>query len=72
MPYFIYRVSPDTRLELVGSFEDYKQAKRETKLMRAKQHANENHAIKIIFANNPAEAEQLLTTRRERPPSEDD
>ena len=72
MPYFIYGMFPDKGLGLVKSFDEYQQAKQVVTSMRSAQHPNDNYTIKIIFAKDSLEAEQLLTTQRERQPSEDD
>ncbi len=72
MPYFIYKISPDKKLGLVESFDGYQEAKQLATSMRSAQHPNDNYTIKIIFAKDSLEAEQLLTTQRERQPSEDD
>lgn len=72
MRYFLYSVSPHKELELLQSFETYREAKQAAVATRMAQTAAEDHIVKIIFAQDPAEAEQLLQTKRERQPSEDD
>ena len=72
MRYFLYSISPQKQLELLQSFDTYPEAKRAAVAARIAQAATEDHTIKIIFAQDPAEAEQLLLTKRERQPSEDD
>ncbi len=72
MRYFLYSISPQKELELLQQFETYSEAKRAAVAARMAQAAAEDHIIKIIFAHDPAEAEQLLQTKRERQPSEDD
>ena len=72
MRYFLYSISPQKQLELLQSFDTYPEAKRAAVAARIAQAATEDHIIKIIFAQDPAEAEQLLLTKRERQPSEDD
>ena len=71
MRYFLYSISPQKELELLQQFETYSEAKRAAVAARA-QAAADDQIIKIIFAQDPAEAEQLLQTKRERQPSEDD
>jgi hypothetical protein len=70
--YFLYSVSPNKELELLQSFETYSEAKRAAVAARMAQTAAEDRIVKIIFAQDPAEAEQLLQAKRERQPSEDD
>ncbi len=72
MPYYIYRISAERKLELVESYEAYRDAKQAATRMRAGRNPNDAYTVKMIFAQDPAEAKQLLTTRRERQPSEDD
>lgn len=72
MRYFLYSVSPRKELELLQSFDTYGEAKRAAVAARVAQAAHEKRIVKIIFAQDTAEAEQLLRTRRERQPSEDD
>ncbi len=72
MPYFIFRISSDRKLSLVRAFEKFAEAKENARAMRAASAADASEVLKIIFADDPADAEQLLSTRRERPPSEDD
>lgn len=71
MRYFLYSISPHRELELLQSFETYSEAKRAAVAARVAKTAAD-HIVKIIFAQDPAEAEQLLQTKRERQPSEDD
>jgi hypothetical protein len=73
MPYFLYRISLHRQLSLVTSFERFAEAKQAAHAMRAASGADDDgNIVKIIFAHDSAEAEQLLTARRERQPSEDD
>ncbi|MDH3672783.1 MAG: hypothetical protein OES46_16775 [Gammaproteobacteria bacterium] len=72
MPYFIYRISPARKLDLVDSFDSYRDAKRAATALRIAQEPDDACTVKIVFAKDSAEAEQLLRTERERPPSEDD
>jgi hypothetical protein len=72
MPYFIYRISPRREINLVDSFEGYKEAREIARSMRAESQAEDDSKVKIIFAKNPEEAERMLSAKRERRPSEDD
>jgi hypothetical protein len=72
MPYFVYKVvgasSPQYRkLELQHVFDVFKEAKHMARSMRAEQDAEDNSAIKIIFADTQEEAEERLTEAREAP-----
>jgi hypothetical protein len=70
--YFLYSVSPQKELELLQSFDTYNEAKRAAVAARMAQTTADDNIVKIIFAQDPAEAAQLLQTKRERQPSEDD
>ncbi len=72
MPYFVYRISAEGSLTLIESFASYREAKRLATDLRHGASENEQAVIRIIFASDPLEAERLLTSRRERRPSEDD
>ena len=68
MPYFVYKISPRKRLELVDTFERYRDAKVRTRSLRAELRADDDHIVKMIFAQNVDEAERLLTEVREPRP----
>lgn len=72
MPYFVYSILADTKLELIKSFDTYQEAKQAATAMRLGSPAEENRLVRIIFAQDPTEAEELLRTKRQRQPSEDD
>lgn len=68
MPYFVYRIHSRQRLEPVDSFDAYRQAKQAVRDLREAAPDPVNPTIRMIFANNPAEAERLLTEKREPRP----
>lgn len=72
MPYFIYRISLERKLNLVESFDRYQDAKRAVTALRVAQESDDADRVKMIFAKDSREAEELLTVKRERQPSEDD
>ncbi len=72
MPYYIYKVFPDKKLEVLNSYANYKEARTEARALRAKLTAEDTYLVKIIFARNPDEAERLLTEEREPIPMGDD
>lgn len=72
MPYFIYRISPARKLDLVDTFGHYRDAKQAATALRVAQEPDDVGKVKIIFAKDAPEAEQLLSVERERQPSEDD
>lgn len=68
MPYFIYRVFPFRRLEKVESFASFGEASARAKALRAGPDLPADCAIKVIFAANELEAEDLLSQVREKAP----
>jgi len=72
MPYYIYIVtSIDTTtkksVQAVSEFESFKQAKTEVRRLRSEAPLQDNQSYRVIFAENPAEAEQHLSEHREQP-----
>ncbi|MBU0499601.1 MAG: hypothetical protein KJ558_14925 [Gammaproteobacteria bacterium] len=65
MPYFIYRVIGPRNLEYIDTFDDYKEAKDSARLHRVKLERDTDVIVRMIFANNQAEAERLLLAPRE-------
>ncbi len=64
MPYFIYKVLPGKRLELLNQHDSYQDARNQAHSMRAALTAEDDYSVRVIFAKNPPEAERLLTTER--------
>ncbi len=67
MPYFIYKVFEFRRLEKVAVYPAYKDAAAKARALRAELAGKAPCAVRIIFADNEAHAEDLLTDVRERP-----
>jgi hypothetical protein len=73
MPYFIYRVRPPLgQLEALGQYPTFPEASREAKALRAADPAQPQRRVRVIFADNALQAEDLLLQVRERPPGGDD
>lgn len=68
MPYYIYKVFPFFRLEKVAEFASFKEASAHAKALRPLVAAQEQCAVKVMFAENEARAEELLTRPREPEP----
>lgn len=71
MPYYVYQVTPLNRppgkaLEQLASFEEFRAAREFAREQRAT-HDTDPDAFKVIFANNPLEAEDRLLEKREAP-----
>lgn len=72
MPYFVYKVFPARRYELVESFGHYRDARTTAREMRVALRERDSHTIRIVHAGTPAQAERLMSERREPPPLGED
>jgi len=70
MPYFIYRVfeHPIRRLEPAGCEQTFRAATARTKALRAAADLPAGAAVRMVFAQNELEAEDLLSQVREKAP----
>jgi hypothetical protein len=66
MPYYIYRVLPFARLEKITQFVAFKEASSHVKALRTGPGLPADCKVKIIFADNELQAEDLLSRARER------
>ncbi len=64
MPYFVYKILPGKRLELVNQHDSYQDARAQARDMRAAITAEDDYGVRVILANHPSEAERLITTER--------
>ncbi len=72
MPYYIFRINQGPtalikNMDKLAEFDSFKEAQQHAKQMRAEQAAADSAIIKVIFANNPLEAEERLQEQREAP-----
>ena len=72
MPYYIYRVKPFAQLEKLGAFDSFSEASAQAKTLRATQSAGIPGKVKVIFAEDELQAEDLLCQVREAPPRGDE
>ncbi len=72
MPYYIYLIKPFTQLDKLAEFASYQEASAEAKALRATQPAGARNKIKVMFADNELQAEELLCEVRTAPPKGDD
>jgi len=72
MPYFVYRISPERRLTLVDTFIKFKDAKDFARGLRARQPADDQHKIRMMFADDAKKAQLLLADPRSSRPDGDD
>ena len=70
MPYFIYRTFafPLRRLEPAGREDSFKAASARTKELRASPDLPDGCTVRMVFAQNELEAEDLLNQIREAAP----
>ncbi|MCB1754966.1 MAG: hypothetical protein KDJ38_05565 [Gammaproteobacteria bacterium] len=70
MPYYVYKISPSVtplvkNLDAVEEFSSYPEAKKLVRELRSKVDAEVQ--VKIIFAENKLQAEELLQEKRDKP-----
>jgi hypothetical protein len=70
MPYYIYRIEefPVRRLELVGRDDVFRTASAQAKALRASADLPPGCTVRMVFAGNELEAEDLLNQKREAAP----
>lgn len=72
MPYYVFRITAGPtsivkNLELLDEFEAFKQAKTFAKEHRTNQAENDDSQIKVMFAENRLQAEELLQEKKDKP-----
>lgn len=74
MPYFIYRITeqPIRMLANLEQHDTYRDAASRVKQLRAEMPVDATHIVKMIFADNELNAEDLLNQVREASPDPDD
>ena len=65
MPYFVYRIPEERKLEYIDTFEKYREAREITRSQRAELGKGSTVLVKMIYAKNQTEAEKLLLAPRE-------
>jgi len=69
MPYFVYKITPPFKqLEKIDSFPNFKEASAFAKSVRTGMAEADNYTVKVIFAENELQAEDLLNQVREPEP----
>jgi hypothetical protein len=70
MPYFVYKITsfPIRQLELLQTFDSFKDASVRAKVLRTEMPADANVSIKVMFAETPLHAEDMLSQVREPEP----
>ena len=72
MPYYVYRITESAagfvkQLELLETFDNYRDAKQLTKKTRSEMDGSIAAQIKVMFAENELSAEEQLQEKREKP-----
>ena len=72
MPYFVFRLRRPRSPEPAGVFASYREARSAVREMRRALDRDDPATVRMVFAAGEAQAERLLTERREpRPLGED-
>jgi len=72
MPYFVYKIHPGKRFELVDRLAVYREARDRARAIRQALGPQDEYTVKVMFAKEPEEAERLMAEEREpRPLGED-
>ena len=71
MPYYVFKITQPTQmiknLELLDTFDVYKEARARAREGRANAPAGEQSTYQLVFAANQLEAEEYLQEHREKP-----
>jgi hypothetical protein len=65
MPYFVYRIHPNNRVENIDILEKYREAKLMVRELWAKEEKDSGVVVRMIFAETQGEAEKLLSAPRD-------
>ena len=65
MPYYVYRVHDQQKLEYVDTSDQYRKAREMVRNLRAEQQGADPGAVRMIFAKTRGEAEKLLSAPRD-------
>jgi hypothetical protein len=72
MPYYIYRVKPIAQRDQLSAQESFSEASSQAKALRLQPDLPATDKIKVIFAETPMQAEDLLCQVRTAGPKGDD
>jgi hypothetical protein len=72
MPYYLYRIKPYFAPRKLAEFDAFIQAGVQAKALRSAPDLAPGSSVKIIFAEDEAQAVELLGQVRERAPAGDD
>jgi len=63
MPYFVFRVLPEKKLQLVNSFTKYPEAKELCRQLRMAESPNDPTMFRISFAEDEIKAKRLISEK---------
>ena len=72
MPYYIYRVKPFSQLDKLAEFDAFNDASTWAKALRAEEGSAVTGKVKVMFADNEFQAEELLCQVRVAGPRGDE
>lgn len=73
MPYHVFEINAFKQYEHIGSYENYRNAKKSLKELRGSSTAASGNTYRMMFAASPEHAVKLLQEKREpRPMGEHD
>ncbi|MBT7308651.1 MAG: hypothetical protein HN842_10570 [Gammaproteobacteria bacterium] len=72
MNYYLFKMFPSRKVELIESHEKYRDARSRARSLRKALTVSDNYQVKIIFAASEQAGAKLLTTEREAEPWGDD
>lgn len=72
MPYYVYAVRPFAQLEQLGEHAAFRDASAHAKTLRGAQRADDPTLYRVMFADDPTAAEDLLLAVRSPAPPGDD
>ncbi len=64
MPYFVFRLSPNTQPELIRSYEKFQEAMKAAREMRKAEGPAGTKTIRMAFGESEKDARRLLTEKR--------
>jgi hypothetical protein len=65
MPYYVYKITPPLNLTYLHTTDTYKDARGMVRGLRSDLPAEQDAQYRLVFANDRAEAEKLLSTPRD-------
>jgi hypothetical protein len=72
VPYYVYRIMPLGLLRKLAQFDRFAEASAHAKALRAGEAPGASGRVKVMFADNELQAEDLLGQVREPGPAGDD